>query len=399
MTDTPSLDTPTGTGEAAPVAEAPVVNGSAPTSATALSLFKQFEDAIPEAPVVEAPKEEVKTEPAAPPKPKIKAYTADGEIELPEDAKFKTLVGNEEIEFTVKDSVNSYKTSKRISQEFSDLDKRRMAIRKDEEELGKAKSELAYIDHNLRMIQAAARNGDLLGVGNIVLRMGGQANSNEMKLMIKQAEELAQRIASMTDEEKEAFLASENSKYEAAELQNENKVLKTKLTNIDLEKHVEKIKTENSVTDKELDDALGSLIEKAKRENTKLPNDAFQVADLCKKWVLAGRQLNKLQSGVRKVAPEKANDANLLNLLAEHVESNWTEDDIADVVRGYLGVNKSAQSSQDSSKEVGSNGVSASASYVKTTPQKETPTTHKAEKDEPKRPIVRFQDLIDKYND
>lgn len=401
MTDTPSSNTQAGQSPA-PAASETSTNGAAtaPTSATALGLFKQFSDGdAAEAPKT-APTEEPKASaPPAPAKPKIKAYTAEGEIELPEDAKFKAKVGENEIEFTVKDSVNSYKTSKRIAQDFSELDKQRIAIRKDQEEIGKAKSELAYIDSNLRAIQAAARNGDLLGVSNLVLRMGGESNSTEMKALFKQAEELAQKIAAMSDEEKENFLAAENSKYETTELRNQNASLKAKLTNIDLENHVNKIRTENNISDKELDDALGSLVAKSKRENSKLPNDAFQVADLCKRWVLASRQLDKLKSGVRKVSPEKENDMDLLNFLANGVEPSWTEDDVADIVRGYLGIDKSAKSSQDSSKEVGSNEASASTSYVKTPPEEAAKTAPKAEKDEPKRPIVNFQDLIDKYND
>lgn len=396
---TEEATTPTET-PAPAVTEAPPAqdNGIVPPPESPLDLFKRFSGEQNETPAAPEPKPAADVTPQkteAPPsgdkKPQktIRLQAETGDVEVPEQAKLRAKIDNEEIEFTIKDAANSFKTSKRIEKEFSRLDQERQSVKKEKEEIAKAQKDLAYIDYNLRLVQKYAQEGNIPAAAQVILAMGAGGNNAATRELIKKAEEYALSLAEMSDEQKEVLYSKHEIELEKERLARERGEVDQTKARTELKTYVDKIKDHFKISDDELNQAL----ETQQKLGKTLPEDAKEIATVCANWVLAGRRVDTISSAIKRVDSTRATDSQLIEAIAELCEPDWGEDDIADVVKGYLGkVNGSAKATvQEVTKEVPD---------AATTPKQSPAQTQvsNAEKDSGGKPILRYEDLIEKYN-
>lgn len=395
---TEETSTPTETPAPAP-SETPSDNGIAAPPESPLDLFKRFSGEGNEAPPAPeakpAPADDAsKTQEAAPagdkkPQKTIRLQAETGDLEVPAEAKLRAKVDNEEIEFTLKDAANSFKTSKRIEKEFTRLDQERQGLRREKEEIAKAQKDLAYIDYNLRLVQKYAQEGNIPAAAQVILAMGAGGNNAATRELIKKAEEFSLSLSEMSDEQKEILFSKHEIELEKERLARERGEIDQTTVRTELKTYVDKIKDHYKISDDELNQAL----ETQQKMGKTMPEDAKEIATLCANWVLAGRRYDTISSAIKRVDSTKATDPKLIEAISELCEPEWGEDDIADVVKGYLGsVNGSAKATvQEVTKEVPN---------AATTPKKSPAQTQvsNAEKDSGGKPILRYEDLIEKYN-
>lgn len=339
------------------------------------------------------------SEPGAPiPTKLVKAINGDTELEIPEGAKFKVAdKDGKEIEFTVKEAVNSFKTSRQIDRDLSRLDLERKALTTDKEFVKKAREDIEIIDKNINLIAQEAKKGNIMGVTQIVLNMAGGNNSEIVKQLVQQAEELTEQFAGMTPEERAAHIDRQQLLLERNALLAEKSQMTEKETRQDLKNFVHNIKDTYQMTDEDLARAFTKL----ESRNHRFPEEAKDVAKDCANWVLAERQFDKIVSAIESVSPARKEDTALIDAIANLVETDFTQQDIADIVSGYLGTKVSASSTtrQNSNKEVSvaanQNGV---ASKQKANPQRANGVAN-AGKSGGKSPILSYKDIIAKYED
>jgi hypothetical protein len=397
---TEEAQTPTETPAFTPT-EAPSTpdNGIAPPPESPLDLFKRFSGEENESPVTPTAKTDTKTEvspnqkelPSSEPKKSqktIRLQAETGDLEISEQAKLRVKVDNEEIEFTLKDAANSYKTDKIIKKEFSKLDQERQSVKKEKEEIAKAQKDLAYIDYNLRLVQKYAQDGNIPAAAQVILAMGAGGNNAATRELIKKAEEFSLSLADMSDEQKEILFSKHEIELEKERLERERAELTSTTTKAELKTYLEKIKNNFKISDEELTQALETLQKLGKP----IPEDAKEITNVCANWVLAGRRVDTITSAIKRVDSARVTDSKLIEAIAELCEPEWGEDDIADVVKGYLGsVNGSAKATaKDPEKD-----EDATSAAPKPVPKAQVSN---AEKDSGGKPILQYEDLINKYN-
>ena len=325
-----------------------------------------------------------------------KFEASDGEKTIPLDGKLKLKVKpdgeDKEVEFTLKEAVNSYRTRERIAKEFSALDVERQNIQKEREAIAKDKAEVKVVDEHLKAILDAANKGDMMGVWKRMAVMMGDNVDESLKSILGNNKKWMSQYENMSPAEQEALWVKLNAEEKVAKETAKNAEVTREVENARLEAYVAKKQAEFGIKDPEISEAWNAL--KTRPEVQKL--SGMEIADQVVAMCLANRDLARLNNLIKKEAPDydTTGQEELLKILVDLKAYQMSDAELAELIQGVL--DDSASGSSEVSGDV-SKGKATGKRRVSTKGATSSQREHQpnpAEKGK-KRVPLRFSDIYE----
>ncbi len=299
---------------------------------------------------------------------------------------------------SIKELLNNYETREKIHQRFSELDVKEKRIQKDKEEVKKAKSELAVINEKFIEMQEAVVNGNPLEALHIAMIMAQEGsedveNAATIKMLVEQAEKVAENYHNMSADEREVAFEKERLKLKAKKIEKQEKKINETTKNAQIEQHFNAVLNKYNVSDAEMDVTYDEIqnLPKFKEELDK--KDEIGKINYCASWILGKRFRATVEAGVARVDPKEAKNENLVLALLDLCDANYTQEQVEKIYRDYLKLAK--QDSADGEKAASS----SVANKKEATTLDRVPTEKpKAEKEDKPAVFMSFKDLIAKHS-
>jgi hypothetical protein len=297
----------------------------------------------------------------------VKARHGEAEIEVPEDATFTFKVDGQEVTATYKDLQRNYQGKvpwERRYKETKDLERNLHSE--------KTKILAEFNEHRQRQVDEQKFIKESLEIAardplEFITRMALKQGKNPVDFVpayIKQAQATVEHISRMSDAELNNMLGMKKVEYDKELLETKVKAQETqtkqKETLANVQKHIDGLITKYQVTQEEFETSQRTL-ETAIQNGFKVDNlNGEQIADLLVSHVVQfQRPESKLVDIVGTVSTKLAHDKNFLAELKHHISDrngnllqDITEDDIAQIVRGFLGDADTPATSSTKSQEV-----------------------------------------------
>lgn len=309
-----------------------------------------------------------------------------GEVKLTPTAKFKV----KDQEVSAKDIFNAYETRQEISRRFGDLGLREKRAAQREAELAQAAEEQAYIDQQFQEIAARAAEGDALGALQMALAMAGTENDQALAALVKKSVEIADQLGTMSEEEQTLLLQRQALAFKERQIKAQEKKVTSDVQRHKVQAHFNGIAEKYGISEEEWAAAYNDLGQTEQGKAKLNDKDHFNRVNSVASWVLGSRLRGTVREGIRKAAPHLVDDQKFNLALISIIEPNYGIDDVAEVVKAYLGESKvSAKDDSVASKK----DVAPKA----TTPQKAPTKKPEAEKKD-EEPVLTWEDMIRKHS-
>lgn len=298
---------------------------------------------------------------------------------------------------TLKELMENYETRENIQRRFTEVDVKEKKLKTREDEVRAAKAELAVINEKFVEMQEAVLAGNPLEALHIAMLMA-QENSEDadnaatVKMLVQQAEKVAENYHNMTEAEREVAFEKERLKLKEKKLNKQAKKTEIQEKNTKIEQHFNNVLNTHNVTDAEMDAVYDEIqtLPKFKEELDK--KDEIGKINYCASWVLGKRFRQTVEQGIMTVNPEAVKDDKLVLALINLCDPRYDKDQVAKVYKDYLVLeNKnSAESKSEAPKQ--------DTASKTVTPDRIPTEKPKAEKEDKPTVITSFKDLIAKHS-
>lgn len=327
-------------------------------------------------------------------KGETKFEAVDGDKTVPLDGKLKFKVKPEgedkEVEFTLKDAVNSFRTRDRIAKEFTALDVERQNIQKERENIAKDKAEVKIVDEHLKAILEAANKGDMMGVWKRMALMMGDNVDESLKTILGNNKKWMSTYENMSPAEQEALWVKLNAEERAEREASKTAKVSKEVEEARLEAYVAKKQVEFGIKEAEIAAAWAQL--KTRPEVQKL--SGTEIADQVVAMCLASRDLSRLSNLIKKEAPnyDPTGQDELLKILVDLKAYQMSDVELTELIQGVLddSASGSSEAPGDASKGKATGNRRASSKGATSSKREHQPSP--AEKGKKKVPL-RFSDI------
>lgn len=296
----------------------------------------------------------------------IKAKVGESEITVPEHATFTTKINGKDVEFQLKDAIDSYS----YQETFERNAKARVGKITQMEQ--KLTQEVTGIRQRLDTIADAAAQGDMMGAIKLIAEMQQKDPIELEKEILDNLNRVFDAYTKMTPDQREAYFARRQADYLKEKLTKEQKSVQLQKSQQQLEQEVGQVCEKLSLSKEEFFGVFSIIAQNEVGDNKQFASiEEITPIDVAA-YVLQKAHYVRVDDAIKQVAPDRIKDAAFRNYVIEMTAGDpafSSADDIAQLIQAALNVPSPAVqtlSQKVLKNPVLKNQVQASSSKAKT---------------------------------
>lgn len=329
------------------------------------------------------------------------------DYQIPDSAKFSFEKDGKQISFSLKEAGNNLLTQREIDQQFSKLDREKKTHERRERDVTRLAMAHEDLQDKIELIKEAAAKGNMFDIAQAVLNFFAEGDQEVSTKLLTQVQGLMGTVGEMDENQLKTAIQNSQLSFNNVRLERQNKKTEAKLERSRQFEWLQKEIKSRGIEWEEYQERWTAFkaLEKTRVERGLAPrlNDRMGYEDVAREvisFTLATRVYNKVTSAIRKVAPDRESDNQVVEAIAMLTEPSTSEKDLLEIVRGVLDVpdKKKVSKPVDSSKDVPKKAAAPKTEPAKkgATPEK-APTGKEPKKTEGGAPVT-YRDLIAKYD-